>query len=297
MNDSHDAPLLASTTAVAAAHIVRDRLEAAAVAAERLANVSDAEALHDFRVALRRLRSALRAYRPWLGRAASRKVRSALRDLGRATNAGRDAEVQADWLTAEDRELPDHARAGAARLAARLRKRRAPHANELRAALQSAADKMLKRLEFEEDTSPAFAAVYEALLGEHAGVAAARLAAVTRADQVEEAHEARIALKRLRYLLEPLIDELPQAVPLLKTVKELQDLLGELHDAHVLDETLADAKASRATQRATLAALAAANTERRDAVFSELQCRWLGGAATSFFEQIRRLAARPLTEK
>ena len=297
MNDPQVTPLLASAATVAAARIVRDRLDAAMLAAERLADVSDADALHDFRVALRRLRSALRAYRPWLGRAASRKVRSALRDLGRATNAGRDAEVQADWLSAEQRELPDHARAGAARLAARLRKRRVPRASELRAALQSPADKILKRLEFQEDARSPFSAVYEALLGEHAATAAARLAAVTRADQVEEAHEARIAVKRLRYLLEPLVDELPQAVPLLETVKELQDLLGELHDAHVLDETLADAKASRATPRATLAALAAANTKRRDHVFAELERRWLGGVATSFFEQIRRLAARPLTQK
>lgn len=297
MSDPLVAPLLASPATVAAARIVRNRLDAATAAAARLADRSDVDALHDFRVALRRLRSDLRAYRPWLGRAASRKVRSALRDLGRTTNAGRDAEVQADWLAAADRELPDHARAGAARLAARLRKRRAPHASELRAALQSSTDKILKRLEFHEDTGPAFAAVYEALLAEHAAAAAARLAAVTRADQVEEAHEARIALKRLRYLLEPLVDELPHAVPRLETVKELQDLLGELHDAHVLDETLADAKASRATPRSTLTALAAANTKRRDAVFTALERRWLGGAATSFFEQIRRLAARPLTEK
>jgi CHAD domain-containing protein len=293
MNDPRIAPLLASAATVAATRIVRDRLDAATHAAERLADASDADALHDFRVALRRLRSALRAYRPWLGRAASRKVRSALRDLGRATNAGRDAEVQAEWLAAQARELPDHARAGAAKLAERLQKRRLPRAGELRAALQSSADKILERLEFQENASPAFSAVYEALLGEHAAVAAARLAAVGRADQVEEAHEARIALKRLRYLLEPLADELPLAAPLLETVKELQDLLGELHDAHVLDETLVNAKASRATPRAALAALAAANATRRDAVFAELERRWLGGAATSFFEQIRRLAARP----
>jgi len=292
MSDRRVPPLLAGKATDSAARIAGDRLQAATLAAERLDDPGDIESLHDFRVALRRLRSDLRAYRPWLGRAASRKIRSALRDLGRATNAGRDAEVQADWLSTADRELPDPVRAGAAGLDARLRKRRAPRAGDLRAALQSPADKLLKRLEFPGGPSPAFAVVYEALLAEHAAAAAARLAAVTHAEQIEEAHEARIAVKRLRYLLEPLVDEIPHAPPLLETVKELQDLLGELHDAHVLDETLADAKASRGLPRSTLAAPAAANQERRDAVFAQLQCRWLDGAATSFFEQIRRLAAR-----
>ena len=54
----------------------------------------DREALHDFRVAVRRLRSVLRAYRRWLGRAAARKARRRFRSLAATTNDGRDAEVQ-----------------------------------------------------------------------------------------------------------------------------------------------------------------------------------------------------------
>jgi len=292
MSDRPDSPLLSRSTTSAAARIVRDRLDAALAASGRLADVGDREALHDFRVALRRLRSALRAYRPWLGRAASRKVRSALRDLGRATNAGRDAEVQAAWLASTERELDDEERSAAARLAARLRKRRAVRARELRAVLEPVADKILKRLDFAGDEGPPFATVYETLLAEHAAAAAARLAAVARADQVEEAHEARIAVKRLRYLLEPLVAERPKAAALLETIKDLQDLLGELHDAHVLEETLAATRPSRATPRVTLAALAADNTKRRDAVFAKLEQRWTAGRAFSFFERIRRLAAR-----
>jgi CHAD domain-containing protein len=284
--------LSSSSASGAAAGIVRDRVHAATAAAERLADSDDRDALHDFRVALRRLRSALRAYRPWLGKAASRKVRSALRDLGRATNAGRDAEVQADWLTDEDRQFPADARAGAAKLARRLRRRHSPRVQELRALFRSSTDKISKRLELLTDPGPSFAVVYQALLGEHAAAAAARLAAVSDAEQVEEAHEARIAVKRLRYLLEPLLDELPEAPPLLEKIEALQDLLGYLHDSHVLDETLLDAAATRTLSQRALPALIAENAKRRAAVFAELEGQWVAGAATAFFERIRRLAAR-----
>jgi CHAD domain-containing protein len=283
-------PLLSSPVTGAAGRIVRTRLEAAITAAERLVDADDPDALHDFRVALRRLRSALRAYRPWLGRAASRKLRGVLRDLGRATNAGRDAEVQAAWLSSKERELPEQARGGAAKLAAWLGKHPSLHARDLQATFRITADKLLKRLDFPDDEGARFASVYTALLGEHAATAAARLAAVASAEQVEEAHEARIAVKRLRYLLEPLLDELPGAPALLAEVEALQDLLGELHDSHVLDETLAAASSSRRISRATLAALVAENAKRRDSVFAQLQGRWLAGTARSFFEKIRDLA-------
>jgi CHAD domain-containing protein len=283
--------LLDHPAAVAAARIARDRIETATRELERLADPEDAEALHDFRVSVRRLRSTLRAYRPWLGRAASRKVRSALRDLGRATNAGRDAEVQAQWLASSDRRLSERERVAAAKLAERLRKRPSIRVGDLQVALYETMDKILKRLDFSEEKGPAFRVVYAPLLAEHAAAAAARLAAISSSEQFEEAHEARIAVKRLRYLLEPLAMEVRDAPALLDHIKVLQDLLGELHDSHVLDETLADAQAARRSSKATLAALAAQNADRRAAIFTQLRRRWLGAAPTSFFEQIRRLVA------
>ena len=48
---------------------------------------ADSEALHDFRVALRRLRSISRAYRRWLGRP-KRKLQRRLRRLVEATGVG-----------------------------------------------------------------------------------------------------------------------------------------------------------------------------------------------------------------
>jgi CHAD domain-containing protein len=289
MTGPQASPLLSRSAAAATASIVRGRVDAALAAAGRLPDAGDADALHDFRVAVRRLRSALRAYRPWLGRAASRKVRRALRDLGRATNVGRDAEVQAEWLASNGHSLSPQARAGVAKLAQRLRKHRSLPVEQLQAELVAIADKILKRLKLPDHAGGDFKIVYAALLAEHTAAVNARLAEISTPDQVEEAHEARIAVKRLRYLLEPLAGELVGAPPLLESVETLQNLLGELHDSHVLDETLADSDAARRASRATREAVAAGNAKRRAAVFAKLEENWLGGVAVSFFELIQRL--------
>src|SRR5262249_26303249 len=79
--------------------IALDRIEAAGKEADRLSSdPKDLDALHDLRVALRRARSWLRAFKPELKGSAHGKDRHRLRDLLDATNRGRDADVQLAWL-------------------------------------------------------------------------------------------------------------------------------------------------------------------------------------------------------
>src|SRR6267143_2102715 len=89
----------------------------------RLRNADDTDALHDFRVAMRRLRSTLRAYQPQLARLVPAKLRRRLRDLARATGEARDVEVQISWLEHQRKELPPARRAGVPWLLARLTQR------------------------------------------------------------------------------------------------------------------------------------------------------------------------------
>jgi len=89
--------LLRRPAAASAAAIGLARLGEARAACTRLANESDRDALHDFRVAVRRLRTVLRAFRREL-KTVPKKLERQLRDLTRATSGGRDAEVQLAWL-------------------------------------------------------------------------------------------------------------------------------------------------------------------------------------------------------
>ena len=143
------------------------------------------------------------------------------------------------------------------------------------------------------------------------------LARVGDADDDEEAHEARISAKRLRYLLEPLTGELPAAAPLVKRLKGLQELLGELHDAHVLETELRQGVGIAATERATklfdvslaevldekvlraerrrsvepgLIAIARLNRARRDRLFQKLEKGWLNGEDGGFHRDVHQLA-------
>ncbi len=85
----------------AARLIALSLLNEARAARARLDQPGDIEALHDFRVALRRLRSILRAYRRYLKDSLSTPMRRRLRALATATGGSRDAEVRIAWLQAQ----------------------------------------------------------------------------------------------------------------------------------------------------------------------------------------------------
>src|SRR3954453_14260258 len=87
-------------------------LDQAAEARPRLADPGDAEALHDFRVGLRRLRGGLRAYAPQLADTIPGKLARRLKRLAGSTGPGGDTEVQIEWLRARSPHLSSHHRAG-----------------------------------------------------------------------------------------------------------------------------------------------------------------------------------------
>src|SRR5207253_2675840 len=64
-----------------------------------------------------------------------------------------------------------------------------------------------------------------------------------------EAHAARIRVKRARYLLEPVVREAKPAAAVVRRLKQVQQLLGDLHDLQVVIVRLGDAAAEAAAQR------------------------------------------------
>src|SRR4051794_717270 len=87
-------------------------LEEAKRARKRMHDAQDEEALHDFRVALRRLRSCLRAYRPQLESSVPKRQRRRLRSVVDATGVDRDLQVQIAWLEGQREGMGDRERAG-----------------------------------------------------------------------------------------------------------------------------------------------------------------------------------------
>jgi CHAD domain-containing protein len=309
-------------------------LDQAAAAFPRLQDPADTEGLHDFRVALRRLRSCLRSYAPWLEESLPKKLRRRLRDLARSTGPGRDTEVQIEWLRGRTRHLSSYHRIGLSWLLARLEERMREANEEMSEILPSDFPKVEKGLRerlsiyrtevhlVAGEHRPTLADATAGILRQQASELESHLARVDGPEDEHEAHEARISAKRLRYLLEPFTGELPEAAGIagvVKRMKGLQDILGELHDAHVLETELADALQIAATERARklldislsgapddtllraerrrvretgLLALAKLNRARRDKLFEELEADWLGGRGEGFFREVERVAAR-----
>jgi CHAD domain-containing protein len=245
----------------------------------------DEDALHDFRVALRRTRSAVRAYRAVLGPCARKKDHRRLRDLSRATNAGRDAEVQVEWLVAHRRAVPRGERAGLNILLRELRRtRRAGYAegrDALRASFERASDKLRRHLGGAADGGEPLRPAFGAPLAEHARTLADLLGRAHSMADRGQLHAARIAVKRLRYLLEPMVGALPETRAAVRTLKELQDLLGGQRDVDLVLATLAVRQAAVADPG--LACLTHVAEAERDACWRRLQEAWLtpgsGGAA------------------
>ncbi len=294
-----------------ASSLARGHITAAREALGRLGDRKDTEALHDFRVAIRRLRSVLRAYRRWLGRAAGRRLRRRLGELAAATGSGRDAEVQIAWL---ERQRPFLARAERTGLNWMLRRRRSTKRSGWDEARRRGRDefetlsaKLADRLGEAADVTPPLREVLGKLVRDHADALQANLANISGPDDQAAVHAARIRAKRLRYLLEPLRAGAstpagqPGLKPLIRSLKDLQDVLGDLHDMHVLDAQLLEdldaastAKAHRLREfalsgdeqalrrerrrdeRLGVVAVTARARARRDELFTTLRRDWIG---------------------
>ena len=292
-------------------------LDAAAAACARLDAGDDEAAIHDFRVALRRLRSAARAYRDPLSGSLTRKDRRRLADLAESTGDARDLEVHAAWLQSRLDGLPDEARSVADELLGELR----PRLEKARAAVRKEVAKdfprerwrLARRLRFyrvEVDLDqpaggPALSTVGSRLVLDAAAELERALAEVRTVDDQDEAHRTRIAAKRLRYLLEPFAADVEAIPPLIKRLKQLQDALGEMHDADVLLSLLAHRKPEKredegdgdgdADAEAGIRALFVAIESERARHFAAAEA-WLHGRAAGFFAEVRA-AARELAAR
>jgi CHAD domain-containing protein len=229
-------------------------LAAAKRARARFRNARDDEALHDFRVALRRLRSLLRAYRPY-AEIVPKKLRRRLRRIARATNAARDAEVQLDRL--RHARLPAEARAAGAWLAERLRNQRnaaydalPDEAIEPFDRLQAGLRRTFTPVSVRRRASADFSSVTARALAEHAEALTRAVSAVGSVRDEKAIHAARIEGKRLRYLIEPLAPAIPGARALVRRMKVFQDRFGELCDLFVLARAIEAAAGEQAAENA-----------------------------------------------
>lgn len=203
---------------------------------------SDSEQVHQARVATRRLRSDLRAFRPFLEEDWASSLRDELKWVGGALGAVRDAEVLLERLNSRTAALPAQDRPVAGHLLSCLAEELALKRAELLVILRS--DRYLDLLDRLADAmqQPVFAA----LAREPTRSALLRLVrkpwrklrATVRSLPAEpedtDLHGVRIQAKRCRYTAEAAAPVGGRAaVRFVAACRQLQDVLGEHQDAVV----------------------------------------------------------------
>jgi len=259
----------------------------------------DPDAVHDFRVAVRRLRSWLQLWDGELDVGVSRKQRRRIRDLAHATGPARDLQVHLEWLRGEEASATGRALADVEQAIAELMARRPDAMNDVRGAaeqfitLHAKLSRRLSRRGAALDDSEHGATFGVALAEQVESTANAfrdRLAAVRGASRDEELHRARIAAKRLRYLVERAEDAVVGVSAMVRDLKQFQDLAGDAHDVHVFSKELRGI--FRKFGARGRGALDVRLRQRGAKAYSALAKRWLGDEAAGFFRRTATVASR-----
>lgn len=204
---------------------------------------SDDEAIHDLRVAIRRLRTLLKLSRPVYGRFHADAVRRAFTEIQSATGDLRDEEVLEETLD----ELPMEDEgfvAWKARRKSRERNLRRAVVQRLRAGDLTRARAMLRGL-LALPVKPARNKDLARFARKCVERARVRVDAQRDVDpsDVVGMHELRIAFKELRYSAELLCEALPLDLRVLsEPAAKFQKRLGEVHD---VDMALVTARRAR----------------------------------------------------
>ena len=333
-----DSRLLPAPAEVSSRRVALALLSNAIKASRRLQASDSAESLHDFRVGVRRVRTCLRSYRSFLGKRVGNKLVKELGKLTEATNAGRDDEVQLLWL---QKQLARRRVARLERTGIRLmldeleacRQGATPEAvEEVVSDFARLSEKLRDRLRRGRGAVRLDAAGQCTLFNEATGrelysttvKLRTRLGLIVSATDTRQSHEARLLAKRLRYLLEPVRKEITGAGHALRSLKRMQDMLGELHDLQVLEkrvgvaikracddwagqlidtastaQRLGQITRHRSELRAcyALAALTRRVAGQQRSLFRSFSKRWLGGNAEPFFDQMHRMTCDLLPDE
>ena len=225
-------------------------LDAAEANEYGIAQDLDTEFLHDFRVAVRRTRSALTQVKNVLPADRARRFADEFRWLGQITGPVRDLDVYLLFLDGNRDGLDEKACADLDPLAEFLRHRKKEAHAKMMKGLRSTRYRRLNRdlRAFLDGDEAASGDDADRPIGEIASARIRRLfreivkegGRIRRDSPDEMLHELRKTGKKLRYLIEFFASLYPETVvkPAVQALKRLQDNLGEIQDLRLQTKAL-----------------------------------------------------------
>lgn len=210
----------------------------------------DVESIHDLRVAARRFHAAAMVFKDSISPSVLIECERHVRRIRKSSGAVRDGDVQAESVVlVQKKRIPQRYRPGLHRLVLRLSQRREKRIRRIVAALEAfeksgISIRMKKALLVR--TTVRRAVRLRPLRQQAAGEIASHLHRFLMYEQFvkqptasAELHAMRIEAKRLRYVMEifaPIYGG--KLKPFIRTVRSIQDALGEMHDCDVWIETV-----------------------------------------------------------
>jgi CHAD domain-containing protein len=186
------------------------RLATLESAARRVRQIHDEEAVHDLRVASRRLTAALALWAPLLPTRPARRARRRVRRLRRGLRAARDLEVACAGLATRLPHTDPAARVAVEALAARLGRRLAAETLRARrlvtrdrlACIRRAVERAIARRDPAPRDLPELRAMARTHVADTRRAALEALAAAAAHEVPQMWHQARLDIKRWRYATE-----------------------------------------------------------------------------------------------
>lgn len=279
------------------------------------------EDIHQVRVSCRRLRAVLRLFEDCFDRKLIRRWRREIKRVLKRLSEARDRDVQIEFLRGVLDQIPTadkKIRPGIQRIELRWKQERedlqprvvqAIHRFDERGILQDIhmeTERILYEIR-DCDLSETSLSVVERAAGQirlRMEDLQGRGSCLDNAEDIEGHHAMRISAKRLRYTLEisaPAFED--RLKPCIKTLKQLQTMLGDLHDCDMWVEWIA-AFGEEETQRtiayygngrafrrlrAGLEYLKEDRKNRREEIFRQIQGFWRQLEEEDFWESLRQL--------
>jgi CHAD domain-containing protein len=257
------------------------------LAAERQARAGDKpEAIHELRVATRRLRATLSVAAVVAPERKIRAFRKTVQQIARAAGQVRDCDVFLLDVEAEQSRLPEERQGELEPLRAALLADRqaalttmvAAYNNEAHTSFKHEFAEFIAREDSDWNEGPQVRDIAGSMIYRQYEVLRARAGGAQLTEEllanVSGLHEVRIEAKRLRYLLESfgdIFDErLDQAIDPLMAV---QDSMGVLNDSAVAEQYI-NALPEEAREQPAIRAYLAHRTANRASVLAEFTRRW-----------------------
>jgi CHAD domain-containing protein len=315
-------PVASDAVCVYGARIIKKHLESLEAQIEGVRASEDIEAIHQMRVASRRMRSALAIFAPCFRKPVIKSILKDVRGVTGALGEARDLDVHLEYIKGEAPNFSSARLApGIKRLILRLTQKRQEIQGHVTKAMQRFvkddvigtingwAGPLLGNSQGVYLYSPALYQLGFNAINQRLDELESRELIVRDPNEVTELHAMRISAKRLRYTVEVFEDLYgDQIKPFLIAVKKLQEILGNVHDLDVwiamipafIEEEKARIVGSYGHARPMkrllpgLEAFKQAQIEKRAATYVEFIQEWDTQKADCVWVKLRRLINTPI---